>query len=394
MPNAATEVGVARNKNATAILSGALREHAPQIDMQTPCHDADLLEQINFHGVSALLRQERAPLANGSPALRDANREAVLARAVWELRHKRIVARVIGALAAAGITSLVIKGTALAYLLYEDPSQRVRGDTDLLIQPENRERARDILLGLGFVTDTAVSGEVISYQHTYSLPVPEGGQHAIDLHWRINNSEVLASLLHYNELLEEAIAVPELCAQARAPGPLHAMLIACMHRAVHRQVPYFVDDTEHYSADRLIWLYDIHLLARNLSDDAWHRLVQCALAKGLASVTLDGLRSSVDHLGSPIPQFVLEELDIHPGEEPPARYLAGSRLQRARLDFAALGSPRRRFCYLRELLAPPRAYMKARYPEAGKCPLVLLYLYRAAGGLTRVLRSAPHRTVT
>ncbi|MGW8269750.1 MAG: nucleotidyltransferase family protein, partial [Burkholderiales bacterium] len=53
---------------------------------------------------------------------------------MWELAHKAELRAAVSALSTAGVTVLVMKGTALAYSLYPVPSIRSRGDTDLLVR--------------------------------------------------------------------------------------------------------------------------------------------------------------------------------------------------------------------------------------------------------------------
>ena len=187
---------------------------------------------------------------------------------MWELRHQQVLTRVHAALADIGVQPVLLKGTALAYALYPDPMLRARGDTDIIIPSTERWRVHDVLTTLGFELDMGVSGEFISYEASYTFTAADMGMHNIDLHWRINNSELLSRLFSYDELLENAIHLPKLCPEALGVSPVYALLLACMHRATHKQNPYYVDGVAYYSADRLIWLYDIHLLAKSLSSHA------------------------------------------------------------------------------------------------------------------------------
>jgi hypothetical protein len=90
----------------------------------------------------------------------------------------------------------------------------------------------------------------------------------------------LAGLFSYEELRARAQPLPELAPQAFAACPVDALLLACMHRCGHKQAPYYVDGVAHYSGDRLIWLYDIHLLAVKLTSVEWHQFIDRATRKG------------------------------------------------------------------------------------------------------------------
>jgi Uncharacterised nucleotidyltransferase len=62
----------------------------------------------------------------------------------------RMVADVARAMAQAGLPFLVLKGAALAHLVYGDPRLRPMRDVDLLIRKPDRGRAHDVLVRCGF----------------------------------------------------------------------------------------------------------------------------------------------------------------------------------------------------------------------------------------------------
>ena len=124
------------------------------------------------------------------------------------------------------IEPVFFKGTALAYGLYANPVWRDRGDTDMIVpQDASPRRRRADVVGLS--TQHAVSGEFVSYQDSYTKECKDGGRHTIDLHRRINNSELLSRLFSYAELRAEACALPR-CARGRWPS---AQCMPCCWRA-------------------------------------------------------------------------------------------------------------------------------------------------------------------
>ena len=74
----------------------------------------------------------------------------------------RVVADVASAMTQAGVPFLVLKGAALAHLLYGDPGLRPMRDVDLLIRKADAGRALDVLLRCGFQTTGAL---VPRYHH-------------------------------------------------------------------------------------------------------------------------------------------------------------------------------------------------------------------------------------
>jgi hypothetical protein len=223
----------------------------------------------------------------------------------------------------------------------------------------------------------------MSYQACLTREVAGGGEHTLDLHWKINNSELLSRLFSYEELREAALPLPGLSPHALGAGPVHALLIACMHRAGHKQAPYFVDGVAHYSGDRLIWLYDIHLLALALSAAQWDEFLRLAGQKGLRAVCLEGIEQTRSRLATPVPQQVLDELGRPGSPEPAAQYLDARHLKRRWLDLCAHEGLAGKLRFARELAFPPAAYMRERFPHARPNWLPWLYILRGLGGLRR-----------
>jgi hypothetical protein len=339
----------------------------------------DLLRFADAHGVAVLLHESGGWPARWAEPLR----QRAIAQAMWELQHQRLLAKVLQALAPHRIEPLIFKGTALAYGLYPNPAQRQRGDTDLLIPDSARAMVDETLRTLGYERLAAAPGELVSYQATYALQAA-GARHALDVHWKINNAHVLAELFTYDELRAQARPLARLAPGAWTVSPIHALLLACMHRCTHLQNPYYVDGQAHRTANRLIWLYDIHLLAQQLDAQGWQAFFDAAAAKGLREVCVDGLREAHLRLRTACPADALAPTGAS-RREAPARYLFGGAMRQQWMDFVALRGWQRRARFLRELFFPPASYMAAKY-GGSHAPLPWLYLRRAAGGFTKRMR--------
>ena len=379
-------------ENADAFVCAILRAEDPPWPAEFDADEfaAAFVARASYQGVLPLLHdglQRRAGSAMDWPdAVRQACRTAAMGQAMWEMQHVDLLMRMLSSLAQAGVRPVVFKGTALAYSLYPAGALRPRGDTDFIIPPGSLVRT-DVALQLsGFRSEMAVSGDFISYQGSYVWSKLGGDQHALDVHWRINNSELLSRLFTHEELLAQAQPLSVLGPLALATSPVHALLLACMHRATHKQNPYYVDGVAYYSGDRLIWLYDIHLLLGVLMPAEVDDFVRLARAKGLRAVCLEGIERTQACFHTLVPPGLLTELAAPGLVEPPARYLSGGPWLQKWMDFQALGSARNRIRYARELLFPPADYMRQRYPNAGSGGLGWLYLRRAAGGVFKMLR--------
>ena len=344
-----------------------------------------LLERSSYHGVQALLHERLHSRKGCPPIVLEPLHHQALAQTMWELRHQHVLTKIVAELARNSIYPVIFKGTALAYSLYANPLLRARGDTDFIVRPQEREHVDEALTSLGFKRNMAVSGEFISYQASYTLQAADSSHHDIDLHWRINNSELLSRLFAYEDLRSTAVPLPDLCSDALAASPVHALLVACMHRAVHKQSPYYVNGVAHYSGDRLIWLYDIHLLARSFTSADWHEVLSLSRHKGLSSVVLEGLQRARMCFHTRIPESVVAALEEPGAGERVTMYLSASKLRQLWMNFSAIDSVANQLRFMRELVFPPAAYMRSKYPHAQSAWLPWLYARRALGGISKRL---------
>jgi hypothetical protein len=350
-----------------------------------------LMERAEFHGAAALVNHEMAQTPSWPKALREALHTRSIQQAMWELRHQVVLAQALEALHESGVQPILMKGTALAYSLYPNPALRARGDTDLIIPAEAKDSVHAALLALGFERNLDAGGDYVSYQANYTRHLAEGGAHTLDVHWMVNNSEVLSGLFTYEELRQEAVRLPALSDHAWGTSRMHSLLIACMHRATHKHNPYYVDGVAHRNPDRIVWFADIRLLCDHLTEPEWRNVVSAAADKGLRAVTLEALETTHAQLGGSAPGFVKEVLAGAGAGELASNYLFASSLRQQWMDFQALAGIRRKLRLIRELLFPPEAYMRAKFgPGAGS--LAWLYFRRASSGLLRRLAHAASRT--
>lgn len=305
------------------------------------------------------------------------------ARAMWELRHKHIVTRLLAAFDAAGVRALIIKGTALAYDLYDDAARRPRGDTDILVAPADLATARAVLAAQGFAPGLGEDAPEGFLQEVWQIVPPGGGAaHDIDLHWQAFNSVTLADLIPVDEAMAEAMPLPRLSPQALALSRGQSLLHACAHRAKHIHSPYFVGGEAHYGGDRLIWLCDIDRLARALTAAEWALLATRAEARGIAPVCVQAFDEAAQLLDTPLPGEVMARLRAASGG-PLTQYLLGKgRMGRAVSDLRASGMRTWR-PFLRTRLFPPAQVVLNQYPGS-RLPVPVLYLRR----MLRFLRGA------
>ena len=298
------------------------------------------------------------------------------AAAVDDVARTRELVRVAGALEDAGCQPIVFKGAALAHTHYRRPWLRPRLDLDVLVAERGREPASRALRGLGYERLPFVSGRLVMYQEPLVRAEAGGLEHVVDLHWRVANPQagVACALARGDRALRSvAIAVPG--GRLRVPCPADALVLACVHRAAH-----------HQDAQDLLWLFDIHLVATRLSDAEWRAVVGTAAAGSRDRV----VRPRAGARGQPFRHDRSRVRDCRPRitPRPPSRRRCScarglTPAGRLRSDLRALGvADRARLLF--EIVAPPRAYMRAVHGDAVWLPW--LYVRRVAAGAGKWLR--------
>jgi len=363
---------------------------AEQPPWPTEADPAALLRQADEHGVIPLVHAQMAKSAWPAELL-DELRKRSVGQAMWELRHQQLLAQALLALSAGGVQPIIIKGTALAHWLYSNPVLRARGDTDLLVPEGARQLAHEILDRSGFHRQLAIEGESISYQASYGRTAKDGTSHTLDLHWKINNSEVLSRLFTYEELQREAIRLPDLAEHALGTSLRHSLLIACMHRATHRTNPYYVAGEQLKTPDRLIWLWDIHLLAQRMDVSDWPALAALANRKGMRQVVQEGLLHSAHAFGTRLPEELPHSLTDMRADQAASRYLAAGAVRQWAMDWMAIPNWPARWRWLLETAFPSPAYMRRHYENTKPQWLPWLYFRRAVLGIFKRLSSTTGR---
>ncbi len=311
-----------------------------------------------------------------SAALERAARDA----AAREMVRRQEITRVLTLLDEAGIRPIVFKGTALAYLVYPAPGLRPRNDTDLLIRRADVDPARAVFAATGYVEPAYSGDELLFRQFEAQREDSLGVHHAFDVHWEISTQSAFANLLSYDDLANYSVPAPMLGAAARAAGPVEALLIACVHPAMH-----------HRNEERLIWLFDVHLLAGRLAPEEWKRFSATALSRKTGVVCAYALRHAHDLLGTAIPPHIINNLESAAGDEPTAAYLDRSRSWRHEVgaNIRGLSSWSDRLGLLREIAFPRPSYILEKYEWKDTLPARLglpwLYFRRAMEGTWKVV---------
>lgn len=342
---------------------------------------AELLDTCASREVSALLYQRLTGFEHVDDwpdEVRRALARTAHAAAAIEIVRGHEIAAVLDALASCDIHPILLKGAALAHLVYDSPALRPHADTDLLIRRCDVDGVRAAMRELGYSESLLSDGELIFCQFQMIKCDRFAVEHAFDFHWKISTQSLFADVLTYDELAAGAVPVPALGARARTAGGVQALLLACIHPVMH-----------HRNDERFIWLYDIHLLASRLADRDLERFAALAIEKQMAAICARQLSATAARFGTSMPDRLMADLSEREGVEPSAAYLEPSRRWHHELASNLRGLPRLRdrVRLLGEVLFPGRRYMLTAYCLEPWASILLpaLYLHRCARGLWRVL---------
>ena len=337
-------------------------------------HPDDVAAAAEEHGIAALLWQALDGSTGNVAAVRRALDVSTRAAVGRETFVQRELSTVLAALDAHGVSSLVIKGAALAYTSYPRPWLRPRVDTDLLVSAAAVRTASTVLSACGYVRSDALNtASLVTHQIAFERVDEHDINHVVDLHWKIANPQVVADAVSFEDLWMRARSAPALGPAARVPGIAESIMLACVHRLAH-----------HQGHDRLIWLYDLKLLSSQLDNTQWDALCSLAVARGIAALCLDGLREARARVGGSLPPAAeLALAAAAPNEE--SRSYVQQRVRKRDVLVSDLrlldwGS---RLQLVRGHLFPPAAFIRHRYRTKHRLLLPAFYLHRLLTGASR-----------
>lgn len=327
----------------------------------------DVLELAHADRVHLLLA-DRLGLHSPTGELRDA--------AVLEELRARELRVVLSALQEDGVRPVLMKGAALAYTHYSRPELRPRLDVDLMIPAASRDQVAHALTAIGYERPPEIDGDVAIGQFHFVKKDRHGCTHALDVHWRVSNVRAFADVVSYEELARDAVPVAALGPQAMAASPVHALLIACVHRIAH-----------HNDTPNLLWLYDVHLIARALSCGEREAFIALASSRRMRAVCARTLRLAEEAFGGIDRAWIETLTSAGHSIEPSAVFVGGGLRQVDILKSDVAATPwRSRVRLLREHLFPGASYMRQRFPSWPVALLPIAYVWRIVIGAPRWFR--------
>lgn len=333
---------------------------------------APVVSALMRHGVAPYVAWQRPDL----DVLAQVRRDAILQDALQEAELRRVCS----ALRDAGVSTLVLKGAAWALTVYPASWCRPRGDLDLLIAVQDRERAQKALTTVGYVREERLTGALANFQDAFVRPVGGGYRCAVDLHWEVANRLAIVQRLPAAALFARSAPLHPLGDHVRQLGKVDAILLAAIHPLTHHP-----DEVE------LKWWLDIVQLAPTLTSAEVTEVEERASALGVAGLVAFALTEA--RRCAPVPAVqatVLQEawisrLSARGIHEETSAFLQSGRgkLDDLVSDLGSLVTWRARWRLLREHLLPPASFMLRTHGSPRRVWLPWLYAQRAVGGAVR-----------
>lgn len=339
--------------------------------------ESDVVEFIEFtrhHGVTALVAYSLRDVDASSESVKSLKQQLhdiALHEAAFELFRANQLQTVLAACREQGVQPLVIKGAALAQTHYPSPELRARCDADIFIDMGDIDCIQTVMQAQGYT----ISGSIYkSHQFTCNRVTAKSLSMTFDVHWRISNSPLFARSLSYQEALDQSIEIDT--DSNRGLSPVHALLLACMHRAGN-----VVHDP-----DRLIWLYDIYLLVTKMRPEEQLKFARLALENGVQDVCLEGITKSGKYFDAKLSHEAMTLLSDNSYSVTGATSLKNSYLGLVLDDLKKLKSWRARYGLIHELLLPSSDELLRKYNKESSLWVPWLYIWYLSNGLLQRLR--------
>ena len=303
-------------------------------------------------------------------------RNIAVQQAALELLLEIDLQKVLDGMAGIEVKPLLLKGAALSHTLYPEPGLRPRCDADLLIPPSARKKVAILMEQLGYKGLHEGAADYINSQMSYSRKGKRKYSFCYDIHWQVSNSNRdFSRKFGDDRLFSGSITIPSLGANARTLNNVDALLFACFHRAGHFS----------HSGDRLIWLYDIHLLCQALTEEQISTFYDKARELEIVTLCVDAITTAKSWFNTMLPPGLDLLFQSETGNESSTLYLQSGRMDgiknHALLELKGMSSWQERIRFLLQNAFPPPKYMFWRYNRKQKSILPWLYCKRFVEGV-------------
>jgi len=280
----------------------------------------------------------------------EAARRQACATAVRATQLERLCAATAADASAAGIRVLVLKGPALASLVYPSPAVRPMDDVDLLVAAEHRDHLAEILHGHGYRNDLRGEEDFLPASRSVSIDVHTG---------LLNTTRIPARGALWPMTFDDVWAHSQVCVLAGIPvrtlGPRDTIL----HLAIHT--------VHHHGLGGAMWMLDLLACLRTWPSAIDGLTTEAPPVRRTLWYCLEVLAS---HREDPVPQLrnALRPRRLFPGEG----WILAVRRQRElpgeiryAMTIACLPFWSQKAAFLRQLLFPHTGVHTHGFRDAG-----------------------------
>lgn len=168
--------------------------------------------------------------------IRERLQERLVSAACNNLAWLREWLKILRAFAETGIPVISFKGPTLALMAYRNLALREFTDLDLLIQPCDVLKTRDVLIRNGYVLDSVVPSDTdaaLTHSSHRQISFVNGNREiTVDLHWGLLH-EMFPFQLEVGQLFESAFVERQEGVSFLSLSPEHSLLFLCAHGTKH-----------------------------------------------------------------------------------------------------------------------------------------------------------------
>lgn len=276
-------------------------------------------------------------------------------------RHHFLMREMLGkitvAFSEANIPVLWLKGLALAYIAYPQPTLRRMSDHDIWVPTEHIHRAYDLLLEIGFEYQRTSSDRIILidprmaiyWSHHYVFSSKDGIIVELHNHILLEPAIFLKEYERWFWEQQQSITIKDNIIQTLSP--VATLLHLCGHMTIH------------HSMKRLINYLDIHYVVSTGGVD-WDQFVEMCRKLDWSWFVLPALEKTIEYFGTAIPMQVLDDLRQVPIPTEMVKQLEAIHQPRTLLsqvwsDMRKIPRSKLPIIFL-QIIAPPMSVLKER----------------------------------
>ena len=303
---------------------------------------------------------------------------------VRSIHMEKQLREITAAFRAEGVRILVLKGPVYGRTVYPDPALRPGSDLDLLVHPDDFIQSRNIMESIGYTCASRLFEDFRDYncEENFASRTNPKEMLPICFHWALHLFPDRNAGNNVEELLRNAADIEAGGLRFLIADPVDALIHAAAHMIIH-----------HSQDIRLIWIYDIAMLAQGLKRPGDWKILQDRSVNWGARISVEyALNLARILTGLQLPEGVCD-FSSWPEPTTDETTAISNTLNRhnrpdikLRLRLSACATSRQKTRFLFKFIVPDSDLMRKHYPDG--TPLLFCYFRlwgRWAGEIMRFI---------